>query len=118
MISALIELPGHPPSANRIYRAVGRRVLASRQYRNWKSGAVQLIMLQAKDAIIGKPWECRIDLHGLDRRSDIDNRAKAALDALVASGVTPDDRHLDKLLVRRLAGEPRTVIRIAGRDAP
>ena len=116
MISAKIEIPGHPPSANRIWRNVGRKVLTSRAYRKWRDGAVSLILLQARDAIIGKPWEAEILLYGLDRRSDLDNRIKALIDALVSSGVVPDDRHLDRLLVRRLAGAPRTIVRVAARD--
>jgi crossover junction endodeoxyribonuclease RusA len=41
-----------------------------------------------------------------NRRRDIDNYQKAALDALAHAGVYQDDCQIDELIVRRLHVEP------------
>ena len=73
-----------------------------------------LVMLQGQDAMIGQPWYCHIALHGLNRRSDADNRIKAVLDLLTKTGIVADDRWCDKVTAERVStkGTAKTVITI------
>lgn len=87
------------PSTNQLYIARGRRRTKSPAYRKWLEHAGWEIRLQ-KQGCIGAGFECEITLP-LTTRGDIDNRAKATLDALTRFGVIRDDRDCRSLTVRR-----------------
>ena len=99
------DLPGLPPSANRLWRCVNGRVLKAREYREWRKGAVLALMLQAKGRIVEGPFAVYIVVYGMTRRRDIDNVAKPTLDALAKAGVVSDDRWCDCLSIQR--GDPK-----------
>ena len=108
-----VELPGLPPSANRLWRYVGGKVLKSREYRVWLDGAATVIQLKAKGGIIEGPWKVFLDFYGMDRRRDVDNAIKPVLDALVAAGVVSDDRWCDFIAASREDSErPMTAITV------
>lgn len=103
-----------PPSLNTYYRHVvipvksgkGRSVtlmsMAGRKYRE----AVKKIATGACACMSG-PLRVCLDLYPPDRRArDLDNYAKAVLDALTLSGVWGDDAQIDELRIVR-----RTVVR-------
>ena len=108
-----LSLPDHPPSVNRMYRTVRNRPILSWEYRQWRHRS--LISIPPSVAALPEgPWKAEIILKGLNRGSDIDNRIKAAVDLLRQAELTPDDRWLDWLLVRRvLSKEKRTIIHAA-----
>lgn len=101
----VIELP-YPPSVNRYWRniAVGKkpRTLISRQGRDYRDEVLCLLrgdnrpMLTCKIAVT-------IEVFQPDkRRRDLDNIAKAPLDALTHAGVWLDDSQIDELrLIRK-----------------
>ncbi|KQT52256.1 MULTISPECIES: RusA family crossover junction endodeoxyribonuclease [unclassified Aureimonas] len=100
-----------PPSLNGVFPTRGNRRVPSPAYRAWRDEAGWTIKAQ-RPAKFTTPVHVRIDLMPPDgRRRDVDNLAKAPLDALVAAGVLADDS-----LVRRLSigwveiGEPCVVI--------
>jgi len=97
-LSVTLTLP-IPPSVNGLYRNVaGRGRVKTRKYEAWCSAAGWELEIQRAGQIKG-PYEAAITLPPV--RGDIDNRAKALLDLLVAHGVTGDDRLCRSLTVKR-----------------
>lgn len=95
-----------PPSTNAIWRAFvqkGRvRNILSKQGRAYRESATQAAQAQYD----GEPMQGRlsvtITLHAPTRRAyDVDNRAKAALDAITHAGVWDDDGQIDSLTITR-----------------
>ena len=95
-----------PPSVNKIWRNVvvarKQRTLLSASARQWfEVAAVEVMRQRAGAALLGRV-HVDITLHAPDRRAiDIDNRAKAVLDALTKGGIWHDDGQVDVLTVRR-----------------
>lgn len=91
-----------PPSANALFFNARKGRVKSGAYRGWRNDAVRSIFAQstAPREITG-PYRVTIDLP-LKMRGDIDNRMKAALDALVVANVLSDDKHVMTLIARRV----------------
>ena len=90
-----------PPSANSIWRVVGRgKVARSAQYRQWLDRNAWLIRSEAGQQRFlvpeGTPFEVAV-VARMDRRRDLDNIFKALLDCFRHSGITPDDRYCDRI---------------------
>lgn len=86
-----------PPSANRIWRNWGGRMVKSSEYRTWKDAAAHSIAHQ----LAGQPalqWFSAAIIMPPTRR-DLDNSAKPILDALQAGGAVSDDKGLRCLLM-------------------
>ncbi len=104
-MSFTVEIPV-PPSLNNIYFNVGKRRAKTDDYDKWKTAAAWTIAagVMAKHAIHG-PVSVRLYLP-LDTKGDCDNRLKASLDALVASGRIDDDRNVQYASVERCIEGP------------
>ncbi len=95
-----------PPSVNTIWRNVTinkrPRTLLSKPGREWFTVAsAEVTQQRAGTRILGRV-AVDLTLHAPDRRAiDIDNRAKAVLDALTKGGMWHDDGQVDVLTVRR-----------------
>lgn len=95
-----------PPSVNTIWRNVvinkRPRVLLSKAGRDWfDAAAARVIEQRAGQRYLGR-IHVDITLHAPDRRAiDIDNRAKALLDACTKGGLWHDDGQVDVLTLRR-----------------
>jgi len=111
MISPLV-LPW-PPSSNTYYRSVsmggGCRVILSKRGREFRQEVIELL-----DSRFAEDEELRAYLPLVDRLGvgimldpptrrafDVDNRAKAVLDALEHAGVYEDDGQIDSLTLTR-----------------
>lgn len=97
-----------PPSVNAIWRSIvikgSVRVLLSKEGRKYREGVQKLI---GQVPTIAQPVEVRIAAYPPDgRRRDIDNIAKAALDALTHAGVWDDDVRVAVLHVSRCPPVP------------
>ena len=97
-----------PPSVNRIWRSVGGRVLLSAEGRTYRQ-AVEVAVLEQHGA--GDPLTGRLSMtiraYPPDRRRrDVDNMAKAILDAIEHAGsVYVNDSQIDHLSIRRMSVE-------------
>lgn len=96
-----ITLPW-PPTANTIWRHVGQKVLLSAEGREYRK-QVALTIAASRCLPFGDArLEVVIFLKAPDRRRyDIDNRNKAALDAMQAAGLFNNDAQIDKLTTVR-----------------
>lgn len=90
-----------PPSFNNAFnrRADGKGRYAVKEYSAWKKRASQELWVQ-KTGAVGKNYYVHISC-GLNHQSDIDNRIKPILDALVEAKVTPDDKWCDQVSIAR-----------------
>jgi len=100
----VIELP-YPPSVNRYWRniAVGKkpRTLISREGRDYR-GEVLCLFRGSNRPMITCNIAVTIEVFQPDkRRRDLDNIAKAPLDALTHAGVWLDDSQIDDLRIIR-----------------
>lgn len=102
MPSTVLTLPW-PPSVNRYWRHWRGRMVISTEGRAYR----EQVLAGAKAA---KGWrafgaarlEVHIDCYPPDRRArDIDNLAKAGLDAMQAAGIYDSDSQIDLLQLRR-----------------
>lgn len=88
-----------PPTVNTYYRSVGRKVLISEKGRAYRQAVLAKVGL-----VRPRPGRLAVTirLYPPDRRRrDIDNCAKAILDALQAAGVYEDDCQIDRLTIDR-----------------
>lgn len=105
-----------PPSVNRYWRHVvihrSVRVILSRAGRQYRKDAVAAIG-HHEEAMTGR-LRVQIDVMPPDRRArDLDNLAKAVLDALTHAGVWEDDSQIDALSVRRLSPVRGGLVRVS-----
>lgn len=91
-----------PPSANKLFANVpGKGRVKTKAYKLWRKNAVLSIFAQVRaDRRIGGPVGLTLCVpRGM--RGDLDNRLKAAIDALVASNRIDDDEHVQSILIIR-----------------
>ena len=90
-----------PPSVNRYWRHVGRRVLISREGRTFRRDVCALLGGSGRPPRSGRV-ALAMDAFPPDRRRrDLDNLQKATCDSLAYAGVYEDDSQIDILFVRR-----------------
>lgn len=99
----IIELP-FPPSVNTYWRHVvlGKRVttLISKKGREYAKQVSSIIIANNFNLRISAPVAVTLRLYAPDRRRrDVDNYAKALLDALVKSGLLEDDSLIKDLRI-------------------
>ena len=116
-----LDIP-FPPSVNSIWRNVGRKTLASRDYRKWKTEARNMLNAQwiCKDNPSWLADRLSVEIYltpDSHRRWDVDNRVKAVLDALQGTWIA-DDHQVDRLLVVRLPKDQvkKCLVRLAPFD--
>lgn len=88
-----------PPSTNNLFATVNGRRVITRPYNMWRKVAYELLRL-FKEKPLEKPYGVHIRLN-LDHKSDIDNRVKPILDALVASETICGDQWVNTIRVDR-----------------
>lgn len=94
-----------PPTVNTYYRNVKGRTLMSKKGRMYRGVCLRCCVWQ-KTPQIAPEERVRVILNLFPpnkRKFDIDNRAKACLDALQHGGVLPDDEQVDQLIINRCA---------------
>lgn len=109
-----ITLP-YPPSVNTYWRAVKGRMLISRDGREYKQAVGVHVLTNGRRKVMTGRLAMTIEIYPPDnRRRDIDNTAKAVLDALGTANVYEDDFQIcDLRLVRRKVSKPgRVEVRI------
>lgn len=108
-----VELP-YPPSVNHYWRRVGARTLISRGGRAFRDAVCAILAVREVRPMDGA-LIVEVTIHPPDeRRRDIDNVAKALLDALQHGGAYLDDSQIVRLAIDKgpsLEGG-KTVVRI------
>lgn len=93
-----------PPSVNQMYE-VNFRAGRGKKDRRRSDAYNDWIALAFKELLPVTPLSCeKYELHlhlPKNMRGDLDGRAKALIDILVKVGATPDDKHLQKLLMTK-----------------
>lgn len=113
MISISLPLP---PSANRLYRAIGRgRSIKSKEYREWIARARTTVLESVGNLEpMAGPCFAEITLF-LRRRRDVDNSAKPILDVLQGLVYRNDSQVRRLLICREQAGKgelPYVVVKV------
>jgi len=118
-----IEIP-FPPSVNRIWRQVSGRTLLSAEGRAYRANVARVVMAARPAPLGGARIQMTISAWMPDRRRrDLDNLAKASLDAMAHAGMYDDDCQIDDLRIVRAGLDrerPRldVSIRQVGRSKP
>lgn len=101
-----LTLP-YPPSVNRAYRTVSGRVILSKVGREYRESVRAALGLRGYILTNGR-LAVSISMHAPDnRKRDVDNVLKCALDALTHAGIWDDDSQIDRLLVERAEPAPK-----------
>jgi len=101
LVTLPLELP-YPPSINAYWRANGHRRFISAEGRKFKENVVNYVIENAIPKLGDIALTITIILRPRDKRkTDIDNRIKAVLDALQDAGVYDDDCQVEALHVYR-----------------
>ena len=120
-----ISLPW-PPSTNKIWRHVviagSPRVLTSREGREYREAARRAVMSDPmaffRKRLTGQ-LAVRLSCFPPDnRRRDLDNLAKAVLDALTHAGVWEDDSQIDLLQIERVRNTPNGRVSVTIQTIP
>ncbi|GJE45464.1 RusA family crossover junction endodeoxyribonuclease [Methylobacterium soli] len=91
LASLIVTLP-YPPSANRMWRHVGKKVLRSAEYERWRAACTSIIQAETRGRGFDGPYAMALAIGRPDRRRrDIDNLIKPVGDALVLAGAVADD---------------------------
>lgn len=99
-MAIMLELP-YPPSINSYWRANGHRRFISKEGRKFRDDVIAYLTDLKVPSLGSAPLEVTIVLRPRDKRkTDIDNRIKAVLDAL-ESFVFDDDCQVERLVVMR-----------------
>mgnify|MGYP003342376575 CR=1 FL=1 len=100
----LLNLP-YPPSVNTYYRNFNGRMVLSAQGREFKQLVAEYVVENRVPKLGDAKLKITIIMRPRDKRkTDVDSRIKATLDALESAGVFDDDYQVEHLEVIR--GEP------------
>lgn len=87
----IVTLP-YPPSANRMWRHVGKKVLRSAEYERWRKECQTIIRAETRGQCVAGPYAMTLQVGRPDRRRrDIDNLLKPVSDVMVLAGAVEDD---------------------------
>lgn len=91
-----------PPSANDLFDGgmKTKRRFKSQRYKDWEAEAESSLWEQKPFGLVTGAYEVEITLPEM-MRGDIDNRIKGLVDFMAQKGLTPDDKHLWKVSIRR-----------------
>jgi Holliday junction resolvase RusA-like endonuclease len=98
----IIELP-IPPSLNNAFVEFKRNGKTARvksaEYGRWQADAIKQLQVYAVAPLV-RPYAVHIRVN-IDHKSDVDNRVKPVLDALVKAGVICGDQWVDDCRITR-----------------
>ena len=107
----------YPPSVNGYYATVGNRRIVSKRGLLYRQSVIRTV--PRIQALEGSLW-MDVDLYPPSKRKyDVDNTAKALLDALTHAGVWRDDSQIFRLCLtkRDVLKDGQAVVRIGGWNA-
>lgn len=92
-----------PPSVNTLYRTYQGRVIYSKEGRIYKLDVATAVLQAGLRSHFGR-HRLRVEIRACQtdrRKRDLDNLAKASLDALTKAGLWEDDSTIDELTIKR-----------------
>jgi crossover junction endodeoxyribonuclease RusA len=99
MMPLNITLPW-PPSVNTYWRTVNGRMLISADGRAYRKAVADQMLIQRAQKHFDGPLQLTVEAYRPDnRRRDLDNLLKAALDSLAHAGVYEDDSQIHDLRI-------------------
>jgi crossover junction endodeoxyribonuclease RusA len=112
VVAGAVCLP-YPPSVNHMYRRASNRVVLSSEARAWRETARWYLRSAGIVQLLSGPVSVSVDAYRPRRRGDIDNLAKAILDALIGVAYV-DDAQVVHLAMTRYehATNPRVLVRV------
>jgi crossover junction endodeoxyribonuclease RusA len=100
MATITAELPW-PPSVNHYWRRAGSHMHISAEGRRFRADVTAMLFGQLRKPLEGE-LDVEVSLYPPDRRRrDVDNSAKALLDAVQHAGIYQDDTQIGRLLLVR-----------------
>lgn len=104
-----------PPSVNRFWRTWKGRMLVSREGRAWKALADVAVAAQCRQRILGGDVAVSIVAYMPDKRRDLDNIIKPALDCMQGAAFA-NDRQIVRLIAEKRydKNNPRLEMEIEG----
>lgn len=100
-----------PPSANKLFANVpGKGRVKTKAYKTWRRNAILTIFAQVRaDRRVGGPVALSMCTPS-GMRGDLDNRLKAAIDALVKSNRIDDDKHVRSIFILKGGADKGTIL--------
>jgi crossover junction endodeoxyribonuclease RusA len=89
-----------PPSVNRFWRTYRGRMLVSREGRAWKQLADVAVAAQCRQRVLGGDVQVSIVAYFPDKRRDLDNAIKPALDCMQGSAYA-NDRQIVRIIAEK-----------------
>lgn len=88
-----------PPSANQLYRHVGKKVLISERGRRYRIGVAEILARLGNPRLEGNLALTLLAFPPDKRRRDAGNLEKCLADSLMKAGLFEDDSQIKRLLV-------------------
>lgn len=97
------KLTTKPISLNNVFVNVGKKRARSKKYRDWKKMNMWELRVQtsANEPLVNGEYGLKIEVGRHLTRADIDNLIKPYSDILVELNLTPDDRFLQSVCIKK-----------------
>src|SRR5262249_28004537 len=104
-----------PPSVNNLFDNTGRGRRKSETYKYWRENALRELVMTQNIPDVSGDVAVFLEIHRGSKSSDLDNRFKAALDAIVAARIIEDDKRIIEIAAKWSSIIPRCNVRIEPR---
>jgi len=104
-----------PPSVNNLFVNASRKRIMSETYKYWRENALRELLLTQRIPHVSGDVAVFLEIHRNSKVSDLDNRFKAALDAIVEARIIEDDKRIVEISAKWSKTAMRCYVRIEPR---